>query len=408
MKKQGQQKVTTNLPPLNGLKVLDLTQVIAGPYATLMLADLGAEVLKIERPIHGDDLRSVGRYPNRADHEDYFYAINRSKKSISLDLKNKEAQQIAHDLAKVADVVIENFAPGTAHRLGMSWADLKPLNPKLVYCSLSGFGQTGPYSERPALDPMIQAITGTMTVSGEPQSPPTMLGAPLSDVMAGMFAAYSIVGALHAVRDSGTGRYIDISMQDATLAALGPRMGEPLQAGLNPKRLGNQNPLRVPANTYLTKDNVYLSIIVQNDSHWPRFCRALGFDDLLDNPDFKNGAGRVTSRDYLDSRTASRIAKLNYDECATRLEKEKLPYARVKNYIEALEDEQIQYRGLVREVDHPISGKIRVVGPPWIMSGAQAEIQPPPLLGQHYKEILETWLHWDEERIASYYSGIND
>ena len=393
---------TDDLPPLAGFRVLDLTQVIAGPYSTLMLADLGAEVLKIERPGHGDDLRSVGRYPGREDHEDYFHANNRSKKSIALDLKDPNDRAIGQELAKAADVLVENFSPGTAHRLGMGWEDLQPLNPKLVYCSLAGFGQTGPSRDRYALDPMIQAISGLMTVSGEADGPPTMVGAPLSDVMAGMFAAFAIVSAFHAVRRSGKGRHIDISMQDATLSALGPRMGEPLQAGFNPGRHGNQNPLRVPANTYKTKDGVFLSLIVQNDRHWPRFCHAMGFDDLTDDPTYAKGAGRVAAREILDARTAKRVAEFTYDECVEILEKERLPYARVNTYLEALEDEQVGFRGLVRTLEHPTSGKIRVVGPPWLMSGAQAEMKPPPLLGQHAEEVLHEWLGWDQDAITQY------
>ena len=387
-------------PPLAGFRVVDLTQVIAGPYATLMLADLGAEVLKIEPPGRGDDLRFVGRYPGREDHEDYFYANNRSKKSIALDLKDPGDRAIGRDLAKVADVVVENFSPGTARRLGMGWEDLRPLNPGLVYCSLAGFGQTGPSRDRFALDPMIQAVTGLMTVNGEPDAPPTMVGAPLCDVMAGMFSAYAIVGALHAVRRGGKGRYIDVSMQDATLAALGPRMGESLQAGRNPGRHGNQNPMRVPANTYRTRDGVHLSLIVQNDRHWPRFCRAMGFDDLVDDPPYPAAADRAAAREFLDERTARRVAELTYDECAEALEAERLPYARVNTYLEALADEQVAFRGLVRALDHPASGEVRVVGPPWLMSGAQAGMTPPPLLDQHAEEALRDWLGWDREAIA--------
>ena len=389
-------------PPLDNFHVIDLTQVIAGPYATLMLADLGAEVLKIERPGHGDDLRSVGRYPGREEHEDYFNANNRSKKSIALDLKKPRDRAIGQELAKVADIVVENFSPGTAHRLGMGWEDLRPLNPRLVYCSLSGFGQTGPSRDRYALDPMIQAVTGLMTVNGDPEDPPLMVGAPLSDVMAGMFAAYSIVGALHAVRHNGKGRHIDISMQDATLSALGPRLGEPLQARRNPGRHGNQNPLRVPANTYLTKDSVYLSLIVQNDRHWPRFCRAMGFDDLAEDSILATGAGRIAAREMLDSRTAARVAQLTFNECVDVLEREHLPYARVNTYLEALEDEQVKFRGLVRSTNHPTSGNIRIVGPPWLMSGAQSETMPPPLLGQHTEDVLTTWLGWDQIAIRKH------
>ena len=395
---------TDDRPPLDGFRVVDLTQVIAGPYATLMLADLGAEVLKIERPGHGDDLRSVGRYPGREEHEDYFNANNRSKKSIALDLKDPADRKVGQDLAKVADIVVENFSPGTAHRLGMGWEDLQPLNPRLVYCSLSGFGQTGPSRDRYALDPMIQAVTGLMTVNGDPEDAPLMVGAPLSDVIAGMFAAYSIVSALHVVRHNGKGRRIDISMQDATLSALGPRMGEPLQAGRNPGRHGNQNPMRVPANTYKTKDGAYLSLIVQNDRHWPRFCRAMGFEDLVDDTTLATGAGRVAARETLDNRTAERVAQLTYAECVDTLERERLPYARVNTYLEALEDEQVHFRGLVRSLDHPTSGTIRVVGPPWLMCGAQAQMTPPPLLDQHGDDVLKEWLGWDQDAINQHHA----
>ncbi|MBI3069108.1 MAG: CoA transferase, partial [Betaproteobacteria bacterium] len=264
------------LPPLAGVRVLDLTQVVAGPYCTLMLADMGAEVVKIERPGHGDDLRRTVPYKGREGHHDYFNALNRSKKSIALDLKNETQRALALELAGRADVMVEKFAPGTAHRLGLGWEDVKGINPRLVYCSLSGFGQSGPYRNRLALDPIIQAVTGVMSVTGEPEREPIMVGAPLADVIAGMFAAYAIVSALRVVKRDGVGQHIDLSMQDAMLAALGTRMGETLQAGISPGRLGNENPLRVPANTYETADGLWLAIMVQNEEQWAPFCRAVG------------------------------------------------------------------------------------------------------------------------------------
>ena len=217
-----------------------------------MLADLGAEVVKLERPGVGDDLRSVGRFPGREDHEDMFNANNRSKKSITLDLKHPDGRELGQRLAAVADVVVENFAPGTVARLGMGWDDLRPLNPSLVYCSLSGFGQTGPYSNRLALDIMIQAMSGLMSVTGKSDGPPLKAGAPLGDVISGMMASYAILGALYAVRRDGVGRYIDVSMQGSLLAALGPRLSQALHLGVAAQRLGNENPMRVPSNTYLS------------------------------------------------------------------------------------------------------------------------------------------------------------
>jgi formyl-CoA transferase/CoA:oxalate CoA-transferase len=235
-------------PPLKGIRVLDLTRVIAGPFCTMMLADMGADVVKLEEPERGDELRWVGRYPGRADHdEDYFNASNRSKRGIALNLKSDDDRAIAQQLADKADVVVENFSPGVAARLGLGWDELSARNRKMIYCSISGFGQTGPYRNRLALDPIIQAASGVMSVTGQPGQDPMQVGAPIADVAAGMFAAYAIAVSLHSRAANGEGRYIDVSMLEAMVAVLGPRMGEALQAHRSPGRFGNQNPIRVPA-----------------------------------------------------------------------------------------------------------------------------------------------------------------
>jgi len=230
---------------LENVRVLDLTRVVAGPHATTMLADMGADVVKLEEPIIGDDLRGR-KYKGRSpQHEDYFNANNRSKRSITLNLKDPEERLIGQDLAAKADVVIENFAPGTVDKLGIGWEVVRKKNPRVIYCSISGFGQTGPYRNRLALDPVIQAVSGVMSVTGYDGQEPLMIGAPLCDVVAGMYAAFAIVCALPDAVRTGIGRYIDVSMQEAMLAVLGPRLGETLQAGDNPPRLGNANALRV-------------------------------------------------------------------------------------------------------------------------------------------------------------------
>ena len=289
------------LPPLAGVRVLDLTHVVAGPFATTMLADLGAEVVKLERPGVGDDLRSVGRFPGREDHEDMFNANNRSKKSITLDLKHPDGRELGQRLAAVADVVVENFAPGTVARLGMGWDDLRPLNPSLVYCSLSGFGQTGPYSNRLALDIMIQAMSGLMSVTGKSDGPPLKAGAPLGDVISGMMASYAILGALYAVRRDGVGRYIDVSMQGSLLAALGPRLSQALHLGVAAQRLGNENPMRVPSNTYLSADGHWLAIHVNSQRHWAPFCRALAHEEWNDDARFATMKDRAENRDAMNT-----------------------------------------------------------------------------------------------------------
>lgn len=388
-------------PPLERFRVLDLTQVLSGPHCTQMLADFGADIVKVERPGYGDDLRNTLAYKGREGHQDYFYANNRTKRSIALDLKSPRDREVAHALAKEADIVVENFAPGTAARLQMAWDDLKALNPKLVYCSISGFGQSGPARDRLALDPVIQAIAGVMSVTGAPGTPPMQIGAPLADVMAGMYAAYAILGALHGVRNDGVGRYIDISMQETMLAALGPRMGETLQAGRLPERQGNGNPLRVPAESYRTADDRYIAIICMSDRFWPPVCRAIGRDDLVDDPRYAKMADRVADRNTIDAILSDAFAQRTVEEWISVLEAERVPFARVNDYVEALSDAQVVHRELVQELDHPISGPIRVVGPPWQMTGGPVNATPPPLLGEHTAEVLQEWLDWDNEQVAA-------
>ncbi|MGY8991335.1 MAG: CaiB/BaiF CoA transferase family protein, partial [Rhodospirillales bacterium] len=335
--------------PLSGVRVFDLSQVIAGPHCTAILADLGAEVLKIERPDGGDDLRTVGRYKGREDHEDYFYANNRSKKSICLNLKDDHDREIAHLLVARSDVVVENFAPGTADKLGVGWADLSPANPQLVYCSISGFGQDGPYRSRLALDPVVQAVTGVMSVIGTEGSDPLMIGAPLADVISGIYSANYILAALYEIKAGGRGRYIDVSMQDAMLSALGPRMGESLQGGVNPGRFGNQNPMRVPADSYKTTDGKFISIIVQNERFWEPFCRVIGREDFFADERYKTQPLRVQNRDELTPVLEKVFASKTAAEWCPILEAERIPFAVVNSYLEALDDPQVKYRGIVRE-----------------------------------------------------------
>tara|TARA_A100001037_G_scaffold299312_1_gene324668 strand:- start:64316 stop:65536 length:1221 start_codon:yes stop_codon:yes gene_type:complete len=392
----------SSMPPLSGLKVFDMTQIIAGPFCTTMLADLGAEIVKLERPPNGDDTRTVGRYKGRENHEDYFYANNRSKKSIVLNLKNETDRLAAIALAKEADVLVENLAIGTAEKFGLGWNTLKKENIKLVYCSLSGFGQTGPYKNRVALDPILQSISGMMSVTGVPKGEPMQLGAPIVDSIAGMFAAYAILGALHSVQKEGKGRYIDISMQDSILSVLGPRMGEILQAGITPERHGNENPMRVPANTYKTKDNKNITVIVQNDRYWKPFCIALKKEKWINDPRFSTMEGRRKNRDLINKIATQCFISNTSDYWESRLESQRVPFAIVNDYKSALEDIQVQHRELIKTVSHPTSGEIRVVGPPWKMSGTQAKITPPPLIGEHTTEVLKQWLNWNDFQIQDF------
>ena len=378
--------------PLAGVRVLDLTQVVAGPYCTMMLADMGADVVKIERPGHGDDLRRTMPYKGREGHEDYFNALNRSKKSVTLDLKDESHRAVALRLLARADVLVENFSPGTAARLGMSWDVAGALNPRLVYCSLSGFGQTGPYRNRPALDPIIQAVSGMMSVTGLADGEPIMIGAPVADVIAGMFAAYTIVNALRLVTNTTGGQYIDLSMQDALLATVGTRMGETLQAGIAPGRLGNENPLRVPANTYRTRDDLYIAMMVHNEAQWAPFCEAVSKPEWVEHPRLRTMQLRVRNRNEVNDMVARRFAEHDAEFWKARLEAYGIPYGLVNDYAQALQDPQVAHRGVIHELEHPRSGKIKVIGPPWKMSGSHPKLTAPPMLGQHNDEVLRDWL----------------
>lgn len=386
-------------PPLDGVRVLDLTAVVAGPFCTTMLADMGAEVVKVERADRGDDTRTATRYRGRETHEDYFNAINRSKLGVALDLKQPAALEAARALAAEADVLVENFKPGTAARLGMGWEDLRAVNPRLLYCSISGFGQTGPARDRLALDTVIQAVSGMMSVTGEPAGEPMLMGTSICDIVSGMFAAYAIAATLHGVRRDGVGRHIDVSMQAAAIAALSSRMGETLQADRLPPRMGNENPMRVPANSYQARDGHFIQVMVLNQDHWAPFCRALDRTDWIDDPRFATPPLRVENREEINRQIAAEFAKRDTAEWTGRLTAERLAFAPVKDYKEALTDPQVLHRGLIRTLEHPTSGPIRVVGPPWNVDEAVTPMRAPPLLGQHTDAVLRDWLGWDDDRI---------
>jgi crotonobetainyl-CoA:carnitine CoA-transferase CaiB-like acyl-CoA transferase len=381
-------------PPLEGVRVLDFTHVIAGPYCTMMLADMGADVVKIERPNVGDDLRHIGRYPGRAPHdEDYFYTVNRRKRSIVLDFTNPEDLELAYKLAAKADVAVFNFAPHTVKKLGFAPEELLKRNPSLVYCALSGFGQTGPLRDRLAMDSIVQALSGIMSVTGEAEKTPMSVGAPIADVISGMFGAYAIVCALMEARRSGKGAVIDVSMLESMISVLGPRMGETLQAGKLPDRVGNENPMRVPAGMFEAKDGRYIAVISHEQSQWPRFCRAIGHPEWTDDPRFATLPQRVKNREELHEMIAGVIqTDGNAGEWDARFGAERVPCAPVNNYQEALEQDHIRERGLVLELEHPKSGPIKLVGPPWKTSLPQPPLNPPPLLGRDKASVLNEWL----------------
>jgi len=387
--------------PLDGIRVLDFTHVIAGPFTTMMLGQMGADVVKIERD-GGEPLRHIPGFKGREGHSDYFNAVNVSKKSIAMNLKDADDIAVVHELVKQADVVIENFAPGTADRLGLGWDDLKKLNPKLIYCSISGYGQTGPQSQRPATDPMIQGVSGLMSVTGLPDGPPTLVGAPVSDVTAGMCAAFTIVSSLRSVEKGGLGCYIDLSMQAAMMYAMGPRMAETLQAGIVPPRIGNRNFVRVPSDVCLTKDGKYAFVHCSNDHRWQALCRIMEKPEWAEEKKYATMDSRFDNREALNRMVAERFAERTLEEWRPRFGAEKHPFMEIHDYAEALDHPQTKHREQIATLPHEQDGPINVVGPPWQMTGYTPKMAPPPMFDADKKDVLKDWLGWDQNKIETY------
>lgn len=381
--------------PLAGIRVIEFGHIISGPFCTLMLAGLGADVIKIEAPGKGDDLRSIGRYEGREHAEDYFNANNYSKRSVTLDLKTPQGVETAKALAARADVLVENFSTGTAARLGIGWEAISAINPRIIYCSISGFGQTGAGRTRPAVDNIIQGISGIMSVTGEPEGPPMQVGAPVADVTASMCGAVAILGALHGVAKGRIGCHIDISMQAAMVYALSPRMGGVLHTGVSPARIGNQNPMRVPSDVYRTADGADIFLIVANDRGWAPFCRAIKREEWIEDQRFATNRDRTVNRDIVNAFVREEIGRWRSQELLARLEAEKVPVGPINDYAAAVADSQLIHRGMIREVEHPASGAGKIIGPPWLMNGATIPVNAPPTLGQHTREVLSDWLSDD-------------
>lgn len=358
----------------------------------MMLADMGADVVKIERPGVGDDLRHIGRYPGREEHEDYFNTVNRRKRSITLDLSSAADRDACYQLIEHADVVVQNFGPKTAEKLGIDAKTIRARNPRIVYCSIAGFGQWGPLRDRLAMDSIIQAHSGIMSVTGDPDGEPMSVGAPVADVISGMFSAYSIVCALMEARRTGIGAALDISMLEAMIAVLGPRMGETLQGGRQPARVGNENPMRVPAGTFKASDGKFVAFMSHDQSQWPRVCRALGHPEWIDDPRYDTLAKRVANRDAVHAMVEDVIATKTSAEWDELFAAERVPFAPVNDYYDALHNPHVDARGLVISVEHEKSGRIRLVGPPWKSTLPDPELTPPPVLGSDREEVFREWL----------------
>ena len=384
-------------PPLHGVRVIDMTRVLAGPFCTMSLGDMGAEVIKVEEPGKGDDTR--GWPPFVHGEATYFLSVNRNKKSLTLDLKAPDGQEILRRLLASADVVVENFRPGTMERLGFGYETLERANPRLIYCSISGFGESGPEAHRPGYDLIVQGESGVMDITGFPDGPPVKVGNSIVDLVAGMAAAQGITLALLSRSQTGKGQKVEIGMLDVMASLLTYQAGLYWNAGGRPARRGNEHPSIVPYEVFKAQD-VYITLGVANNSLWDRTCKALDRPDLIKDPRFDTEANRVTNRKVLVPLLNEILGARPADEWLARLDKAGVPAGRIKSVAEVCESAHLRARGMMVSLAHPKAGSIRVMGVPVRLhdtpGGAQAA---PPLLGQHTDEVLTKLLRMPRARV---------
>ena len=383
---------------LHGVRVLDLTRVVAGPYCSMFLGDMGAEVVKVEQPGAGDDTRGWGP-PFAGGESAYFLCINRNKRSLTLDLKSKRAVEILRALAKQADVIIENFRPGTMERLGLGEKELRAINPRLIYASLTGFGADGPMSDWPGYDLIVQAWGGLMSITGAPDGEPVKVGVAIIDLVAGLMLGKAITAALFAREKIGVGQRIDTSLLEAEVASLINVGSNYLVGGKVPTRWGNAHPNIVPYQHFKTADG-YLVIGVASETIWKRFCVAAGKEDLIADPRFHNNARRVENRGALIAMLSEMFLQRDNATWFQVLTKAEVPCAPVQTIDQVFQAPQVLHRDMLMEVDHPTAGKVRMAGIPVKFSETPAAVRnPPPLLGQHNEEVLRNWLGMSAEAI---------
>lgn len=376
-----------SMTPLDGITVLDFSRVLAGPYCTMQLADLGARVIKIEQPGRGDDTRAWGP-PFVNGESAYFLSVNRNKESVALDLKAPETRAILDALLARADVVVENFRPGTMERLGLGYDAVATAHPRIVYCSISGFGQTGPRSIEPGYDAMMQAEGGLMSITGPPDGSPYRVGVAIGDIATGMFAVQGILAALLARARTGRGQRVDIAMLDAVTSLLTYQASTAFATGMTPVRMGNRHPSIAPYDTFAAADGEFV-LSVGNDDQFRRMCGVLEAPALVSDPRFTSNADRVLNCDALRDELGKLLEKWTRDALLPALTLAGVPCGAVRSVTEALADPQLAAREMIVPLEHVTAGPINVLGTPLKLSDTPASVRtPPPSLGQHTEAVL--------------------
>ncbi len=385
-------------PPLKGIRVLDLSRVLAGPFCSMTLSDLGAEIIKVEMPGRGDDTRAYPPYFNGVS--SYFLSINRGKKSITLDLKKQEAREALHRIAGKCDVLLENFRPGVTERLGADYETLRKVNPRLIYCSISSFGQTGPYAKWPGYDLIIQGMGGLMGITGEPDSPPVRIGVAITDIGAGMYATIAILAALQARNATGVGQHLDVSMLDGSISWMTYMAGNYFATGIPPPKYGSAHPSIVPYQAFVAGDGKGILIAAGNDRLWGMLCDGMELSELKDDPRYATADDRVENRDTLIPLLQEVFERRPRDEWLESLRGLGFPCAPVYTLDEIFSDPQVLQRGMLAEMEHPEAGTIKQIGPALKLSGTPCSLTtPPPALGEHTGEVLGTLAGYSEEEI---------
>lgn len=366
---------------LEGVKILDFSRVLAGPYCTMLLADMGAEVIKVERPGSGDDSRHFGPY--QKGESAYYSLLNRGKKSIEINLKDEQDLEIVRNLIREVDIVVENYRPGIMEKFGLDYDSVKALNPNIIYTSISGFGQNGPYKERPAYDLVAQAMGGMMSITGYEHTPPTRTGSSLGDMSAALFATYGTLVALFHKERTGEGQFVDVAMMDSIVAMLETNVLQNTVAGINPGRVGSRHPLSTPFDAYRVKDG-YIVIAIANNPLFEKLCHIMEQPELIEDERFTTDELRTSHEQELKVIIEKFLSSYTVEEAESMLLDAGLPASRIQSIEEVVQDEQMKVREMLVDIEHPIAGKMTLVGNPAKLSATPADpSNAPPMLGEH-------------------------